>query len=278
WTYLAAGVALLPSALRAGGLRLGPPRLVAAWLLAGSVAGPALYFLGLRFTSGVEGVLLINLEAVFTALLALAIFRERPSPATLAAGSAILAGGLWLSWPEGHQGPLTGNALGNLLIALGYLGWATENNLGRLLGAHHPPVTLVCFKALVAAVAMGALAAAFGQPLGIPPRALPGVVVSGAFSLSLSLTLFYVALHRIGAARTGLVAASATLWGVLSAVALLGESLTPRLATGGLVMLAGLAVFAWEAARKTASDAPDGPDDRDGLGAPRRADNVAQRP
>src|SRR3954452_1515962 len=56
WTYLAAGTALLPWAVRAGGLRLRRPWVLAGWLLAGAVVGPALYFLGLRRTSGVQGV------------------------------------------------------------------------------------------------------------------------------------------------------------------------------------------------------------------------------
>lgn len=75
WTYLAAGLVLLPWAIRAGGLHFKKPLVTLGWLLAGSVLGPSLYFIGLRFTSGVEGVLLINTEAVFTALLAYVLFR-----------------------------------------------------------------------------------------------------------------------------------------------------------------------------------------------------------
>ncbi|MDF2627569.1 MAG: hypothetical protein K0R39_1400 [Symbiobacteriaceae bacterium] len=175
WTYFAAGLALLPWAVRARGLDFKRPRVLVLWLLAGSVFGPSLYFLGLKFTSGVQGVLMINMEAVFTAFLAFALFREHLTLSTVGASVAVLAGGIWLSWPESGGNLLASNALGNLLIALGYMGWGTENNLGRLLGEDIPAVTLVSLKALVAGVVMGVLALAFGQPLVVPWRVVPGI-------------------------------------------------------------------------------------------------------
>jgi drug/metabolite transporter (DMT)-like permease len=250
WTYFAAGIALLPWAIRAGGLRFKRPLILTLWLLAGSVAGPSLYFLGLSLTSGVQGVLMINMEAVFTALLAFALFRERLTLTATAASVAILAGGLWLSWPESGGGLLAGNALGNLLIALGYLGWGTENNLGRLLGEEIPAVTLVSLKALVAGIVMAALALAFGQPLAVPVRVLPGIAASGAFSLGLSLAFFYMAMQHIGAGRTGLISSTSAFWGVLGALLLLGESLSSKVLAGALLMVAGLALFAWESVRR----------------------------
>jgi len=250
WTYFAAGLASLPWAIRAGGLHLRRPLILALWLLAGSVVGPSLYFVGLKLTSGVQGVLMINMEAVFTALLAFVLFKEHLTVTTVGASVAVLAGGLWLSWPESGASLLAGNGLGNLLIALGYLGWGTENNLGRLLGEEIPAVTLVSLKALLAGVVMGSLALAFGQPLAVPIRVVPGIVASGAFSLGLSLAFFYVAMRHIGAGRTGLISSTSSFWGVLGAVLLLSESLTTRVLSGGLLMVVGLVVFAWESSQQ----------------------------
>lgn len=251
WTYLAAGLALLPWAIRARGLHFRRPVIFVLWLLAGSVFGPSLYFLGLKLTSGVQGVLMINMEAVFTAFLAFAIFREHLTVSTVAASLAVLAGGIWLSWPESSGSLLASSAVGNLLIALGYLGWGTENNLGRLLGEDIPVVTLVSLKALVAGVIMGVLALAFGHPLLVPWRVVPGIVASGAFSLGLSLAFFYMAMRHIGAGRTGLISSTSTFWGVIGALLLLGESLTAKVASGGLLMVVGLGLFAWESVRQS---------------------------
>lgn len=245
WTYLAASLALLPWAIRAGGLRFKRPLIAVGWLLAGSVFGPSLYFIGLQLTSGVEGVLLINTEAVFTALLAFLLFKEKLTGKTFWASLLILLGAVWVSWSGSSL--LSHNTLGDFLIVLGYLGWATENNLGRLLGEDVPAVTLVCLKALVAGVFMGILALTFGESLLIPWRVVPGIFASGAVSLGLSLALFYSAMRYIGAGRTGLISSTSTLWGIVGAIMLLNEGLTMRVIGGGLLMLVGIGIFAWEA-------------------------------
>ncbi|WCK53327.1 DMT family transporter [Aneurinibacillus sp. Ricciae_BoGa-3] len=249
WTYFAAGIALLPWALHYRGLKFKKPLVTIGWLLAGSVVGPSLYFIGLQLTSGVEGVLLINTESVFTAFLAFVFFKEAMTGKTLWASIAILSGGIWLSWSGNSL--LSTNALGNLLIALGYVGWATENNLGRVLGEDIPPATLVCLKALVAGIIMGILALASGEPITISWHLVPGILASGAFSLGLSLALFYIAMGYIGAGRTGLISSTSMLWGVIGAILLLGESLTIKVIGGGLLMLVGVAVFAWESSRES---------------------------
>jgi drug/metabolite transporter (DMT)-like permease len=257
WTYFAAGIALLPWAVRAGGLKLQRPWVVAGWLLTGTVVGPTLYFLGLQLTSGVQGVLLINTEAVFTAFLAVAFFHERVTDKTIVGGLAIVVGGIVMSWPESGGKLLAGPTLGNLLIAVGCLSWATENNLGRLLGKDVPAVTLVCVKALAAALVMGVLAVVFRQGLQVPWRVVPGIVASGAVALACSLAFFYIAMQHIGSGRTGLVSSTSILWGVVAALLLLHERLTPVVIVGGLLMLGGLLELAWEAtAKKEGGDTP----------------------
>lgn len=255
WTYLAAGIALLPWALRAKGLHFTRPWVAVLWLINGSVLGPVFYFVGLDLTSGIQGSLMINLEAVFTAVLAFALFRERLMRTTLWASAAVLAGATWLSWPSHGATLLAGNGLGNLLIALGYLAWGAENNLGRLLGEEVPAVTLVCLKATLAGLVMGMMALSFHQALVVPWRVVPGIVASGAISLGLSLALFYIAMRQIGAGRTGLISSTSVLWGVTGSIILLGETLSWQIVSGGLIMLAGLAGFARESARPVQREA-----------------------
>lgn len=255
WTYLAAGIALLPWALRAKGLRFNRPWVFAGWLLASSLVGPSLYFLGLKLTSGVQGVLMINMEAVFTAFLAFLFFREPLTKKTAIGGLVVLAGGFLVSWPDGGStSVVASSSLGNLLIAFGYLGWATENNLGRLLGEDIPTVSLVCVKAIVAGVSMGILALAFGQNLSVPWRVMPGIVASGSVALGLSLALFYAAMRHIGAGRTGLISSTSSVWGVVAALGILGETLSMKVIAGGLLMLLGLAVFIAEGAKSKGDD------------------------
>lgn len=249
WTYLAAGVALLPWAIHQKGLKFKKPFIIFGWLLSGSVVGPSLYFIGLQLTSGLEGVLLINTEAVFTAFLAFVLFKERLTGKTLWASIAIMAGAIWISWSGNNL--LSTNSLGNFLIVLGYVGWATENNFGRVLGEDIPAVTLVCLKSMVAGFVMAILTLLFREPITVSWHVVPGILASGAFSLGLSLALFYLAMRYIGAGRTGLISSTSTLWGVIGAILLLGESLTSNIIGGGLLMLIGVIGFAWESIRES---------------------------
>lgn len=187
--------------------------------------------------------MLINTEAMFTAVLAFVFFRESLTRNILWGSLAIVGGAVWLSW---SGSVLSSHTLGNLLIALGYLGWATENNLGRVLGEDIPAVTLVCVKALVAAAAMAILALVFHDLLRISWHVVPGIIASGAVSLGLSLALFYIAMQHIGAGRTGLLSSTATLWGGLAAVLLLGETVTLRVVGAGALMLVGILGFSLE--------------------------------
>ena len=142
WTYFAAGLALLPWAIRYRGLNFKRPWIMAGWLLAGSLVGPCFYFWGLKLTSGFQGVLLINLEAIFTAFVAFVIFREPLSLTTFAAGVAVLVGGVWVSWPTASDKLLGDHTLGNLLIALGYIGWPRRTTWGGCSARRSQPLLL----------------------------------------------------------------------------------------------------------------------------------------
>ena len=119
---------------------------MAGAILAGGVAAPVLLMLGLDRTSGAAASLLLNLEGVFTALLAWFVFKENVDR-RIATGFALIAGGgVLLSW-EGT--PMGGLPLGAFAIAAACLGWAIDNNLTQRISASDP-VQIAGIKGLVA--------------------------------------------------------------------------------------------------------------------------------
>lgn len=70
-------------------------------ILLGDVLGPVLLLMGLTVTSGSTASLLLNLEAVLTALIAWIVFREHAGRRVVIGMMAIIAGGVVLSWPSG---------------------------------------------------------------------------------------------------------------------------------------------------------------------------------
>src|SRR5215469_10663287 len=125
---------------------------LAGAVLFGGVLGPVLLMLGLSSTLASASALLLNLEGVFTALVAWFVFRENFDRRIAAGMALIVGGGLVLSWTPGH---LT-LSRGALLIAGACLCWAIDNNLTRKVSASDA-MTVACAKGLIAgAVNIGA--------------------------------------------------------------------------------------------------------------------------
>ena len=108
---------------------------LAAAIVSGGMMGPLLLMLGLRLTPASSASLLLNLEGVFTALLAWFVFREN-FDARIAWGMGLIsAGALAVSWQGGLS---VGSVWGPAAVAAACLCWALDNNLTRKVAASDP--------------------------------------------------------------------------------------------------------------------------------------------
>jgi drug/metabolite transporter (DMT)-like permease len=125
----------------------GIPRAEVPWLigaiLAGGVAGPALLMTGLVSTNAASASLLLNVEGVFTAVIAWVVFKENADRQIVLGMIAIVAGGLLLSWQPGSLQMSTGA----LLIVGACLCWAVDNNLTRKVSSNDA-LLVACLKGL----------------------------------------------------------------------------------------------------------------------------------
>jgi drug/metabolite transporter (DMT)-like permease len=174
--------------------------------------------LGLAHTQAASAALLLNLEGVFTALLAWFVFRENVDR-RVATGFILIAGaGVLLSW-EGA--PAAGLPLGALAVVAACLAWAVDNNLTqRVCGSD--PMQVAGLKGLVA----GGINLAIAAFTGWLPPAAPTVLAAlgvGLLGYGVSLSLFVWALRYLGTARTGAYFSVAPFFGAASAMALLAE-------------------------------------------------------
>jgi drug/metabolite transporter (DMT)-like permease len=185
----------------------------------GGALGPLLLVLGLAHTPAGTASLLLNLEAVLTALLAWIVFREHADRRIVAGMVLIVAGGLALSWPEGEAG--AGLLAGPLAIAGACLCWAIDNNLTRKVSASDA-LFIAGIKGLVAGSVNLGLALALGETL--PAWQMAGAAMSvGLLGYGLSLVFFVRALRELGTARTGAYFSTAPFVGAALAIALLHE-------------------------------------------------------
>jgi len=236
--YLGSGIGLtLIRTIRDRGIKAtGLQREEWPWLLGavlfGGVLGPVALMFGLTITSGSTASLLLNLEAVLTAVLAWVAFKENADPRVVLGMVSIVAGGVVLSWTLNMEGE--SSWLGRLAIALACLCWAIDNNLTRKVSATDA-LFIAGIKGLIAGGVNCALAVLFGAAL--PHGAvLVSTMLVGLLGYGLSLVMFVLALRGLGTARTGAYFSTAPFIGALLALVLLGEKTSPSFWLAAVLM------------------------------------------
>lgn len=214
------------------------PRHELVWFIGavttGGVVGPVLLMVGLVGIPASGASLLLNAEAVFTALLAWFVFKENFDRRIALGMIAIMAGALILSWPsEAHfEGFWSACA-----ILAACLAWGIDNNLTRKVSLSDAS-WIASVKGLVAGSVNLGLALLLGSHLPPLPN-LIGALILGFVAYGISLALFVVALRHLGTARTGAYFSVAPFIGAVLALAM-GEPLTPSLIFAGTLMAIGI--------------------------------------
>jgi drug/metabolite transporter (DMT)-like permease len=187
--------------------------------LTGAAIAPALLAWGLQRAGATVGSLLLNLEAVFTVVLARAVFHEAIGRRVALAAIAMVAGGaaLGLEVSRGAGADGIGALAGWIAVAGATLGWAIDNTLTRPL-AERDPLYVIAAKAGLGATFTLIAAVIAGEPVP-SARAVVVLVACGATGYGLSLRLYLLAQRAIGAGRTGSVFALAPFLGAAIAIA-----------------------------------------------------------
>lgn len=246
--YVGSGIGLaLVRLVRDRGFDFPPlSRRDAGWLAGavvfGGVAGPALLMLGLARTDAADASLLLNLEAVFTALIAWVVFREHTHGRMVLGMGLIVAGGVVLAWPGART--VLPEPLGLAAIAAACLCWAVDNNFTRNVAANDA-LFVAGSKGLVAGVFNLALAFALGAEMPALPTAAVALL-TGFLGYGASLVLFVLALRGLGTARTGAYFSLAPFIGAGVAVAAFGAPITLALVAAAVLMAAGVALHLTE--------------------------------
>lgn len=211
---------------------------LAGAVLFGGVLGPVSLMLGLQSTIGSTASLLLNLEAVLTAILAWVAFKENADRRVVMGMLTIVAGGVILSWP-GEGTALAVLDWGSGFIVFACLCWAIDNNLTRKVSASDA-LFIAGSKGLVAGCVNVSIALALGNAWPTWSTTFAAMVV-GLLGYGISLVLFVLALRGLGAARTGAYFSVAPFVGALVSLLWLGDSAGP----GFWVACALMALGVW---------------------------------
>jgi drug/metabolite transporter (DMT)-like permease len=203
----------------------------------GGICGPILLMIGLSRVSGVVGSLLLNLEGVWTALLAVLVFGDRINRREATAIGLVLLAAAIVSF---QPGAIAATWPGAAAIAAACLCWGLDNNLMQRL-SFSDPVRLVQTKTAVAAPVCLALGLALTQSVQLHARTVVPALLLGMFSYGMSIVFDVYALRHLGAAREAAFFATAPFVGALLSIPILGESL--RAADGAAGIMMGIGVL-----------------------------------
>jgi drug/metabolite transporter (DMT)-like permease len=225
--YLGAALAVAPFAHRTpptrAALRASLPHLTLAVILGGAI-GPVLLAVGLGLAPAASASLLLNLELVFTTIVAGLVFREHLGRHVIAGTVLVVTGSVALTWsgdPDLRWGALA--------IAAACLCWAIDNSATAVIDQITPSqITLA--KGIIA----GGTNLIIGLIIGLSTTATPDLgpilwaLVVGGFGYGASITLWVAGARDLGAARGQLVFATAPFVGAVVAWTLFADPLFTR--------------------------------------------------
>lgn len=208
---------------------------LAGAIIAGGIVAPISLFFGLKMTTGTSASLLLNLEGVMTALIAVFIFRENAGRSIWLALVFMTLAGISLSWDTGQT---RFAPAGPLLILLAMTGWGIDNNFTRNISDKNP-VQIAQIKGASAGGFSLLLALVSGMtiPAG---RTIFWALLVGAFSFGLSLVLYVKALGSLGAFRAGVFFSFAPFIGAAASLLILREPIGWSLLVGTVFMILGV--------------------------------------
>jgi O-acetylserine/cysteine efflux transporter len=245
---LLAGTGVLWAALLIRGYR--PP---GSWWLPAllGLLEPALAYLadtfGLSLTSAVHGAAIDGLESALVVLLAAVLFRENVARPAILAIAVALGGLSVLAVGAGGAG---GRADGDLLVAGGVLSASLYTVVASRFADGSDALSLTAWQFTVAAflsllVTIARWTATSGtRTVSATPRFWLAAVLVGVGGFGISFLLFNRVIAQVGAARAAVILNLIPVFGVLSAVVLLGEGMTVPDAFGAVLIGASLLYFA----------------------------------
>lgn len=240
--YLGAAAFVAPLSARGGG-SIARRRDARQWgllvgaVVAGGVAGPVLLLFALRVARSASVSLWLNLEAVATAALAVAFFRENLGWRTWAAAAAVVGGGALLAAPDGFAAVVPA-----ALVAAACVCWALDNNLTALIDGLTPSQSTLV-KGVVAGATNLAIGVASGAALPDGDVAAAAMLV-GALGYGLSIVLYIAGAQQLGATRAQLAFATAPIAGLAVAWTALGEPILPVQLGAAALMAVGVVLIA----------------------------------
>ena len=205
-----------------------------------------LFFTGLKSIEAGRAALIIALNPLAITIFATLLFRE---PLSLRQGLGVavsLVGALFVI-SNGHPAALLtgGFGPGELAILGCVASWATYSLIGRSVLTTLTPLTAVFYSSCIGCLLLAVPASREGSLTAILSYSasdLASLLFLGLFGTAAGFSLYYQAIRKIGATRSGVFINLVPFFAILLSWALLDEAIKPAVLSGGLLILAGVSL------------------------------------
>ncbi len=204
------------------------------------IAAPIFLLLGLSYTTAANASLLNNFEIVATALIALAVFKERISPRLWMGILGVTLSCALLSFEDMASLDFS---VGSLFVLLACVCWGVENNCTRRLSGKDP-LLIVLVKGIFSGLGSLVIGLCLGERVGVLWSVI-AVLIVGFIAYGLSIFFYVHAQRLLGAARTSAYYAVAPFIGALLSLIIFGQM--PQYTY--FIALAIMAIGAWLCAK-----------------------------
>lgn len=230
-------------------LRRDWPQLVGAWRwvipfgLLSTACYNALCYVGLQYTTVINGLLLNSFIPIVIVVLGWAFLHKRLRPIE-ALGIAVSFAGVAAIVARGDMGVLAGLQLnvGDIWILVSVVAWA----LYTLMLPHRPQTHPMSFLAAIAIVGLIGLAPAYaweissGRLIIATPAALAGIAYTGIFPAFLGYVFWNRGVAEVGPAKAGLFLHLMPAFGIVLSFFFLGERPAPYHLVGIVLIFGGI--------------------------------------
>jgi len=198
------------------------------------IAAPIFLLLGLSHTTAANASLLNNFEIVATALIALAVFKEKISPRLWVGIFFVTLSCALLSFEDVSGLEFS---FGSLFILLACICWGIENNCTRRLSSKDP-LQIVLLKGIFSGLGSVIIALVIGERITVL-WSFFAVLAVGFVAYGLSIFFYVYAQRILGAARTSAYYAIAPFIGVFLSLIIFRDLPRVNFVVALVVMIAG---------------------------------------
>jgi drug/metabolite transporter (DMT)-like permease len=224
---------------------------------AGGILEPGLAYIlltvGLSKTSATNSTLILALEALMVGILAWVFLREKLSRAFWVCGGIALVGAGLLSLSGVANATSGASVEGDVLMVVGTFFASLYIVVSRRSVAVMPPALLAALQHTCGLVIVCTLTLIQGEfaITAMPPLSVWLMAAfSGMMQYALAFVLYLTALRYVSAGKSALFLLLIPVFGVVSAMLFLGETLTLGQALGGMLIIGALLPVQWAEANE----------------------------